>query len=144
MKNKVVRYKACTVADIAFLKSRVSSDIPNRPSITDVRFRNVSIITCLNSLKDEINCLGALRFAEESNCNLVDFFSIDMLPSQDVKDPSKKKKRYVRQMSHSAHKELMEHNKIDPNVQKILWEQPPCANTKLVPGKLSLCIGMPV
>ena len=95
-------------------------------------------------MKDEINRLGALRFAEESNRNLVDFFSIDTLPSQDVKDPSKKKKRCVRQMSHSAHKELTEHNKIDPNVQKILWEQPPCANTKLVPRKLSLCIGMPV
>ena len=139
-----MRYKACTVADIAFLKSRVSSDIPNRPSITDAQFRNVSIIACLNSLKDEINHLGALRFAEESNRNLVDFFSIDTLPSQDVKDTRSNKRRCVRRMPHRARKELTEHGKINPNIQKILWEQPPCANTKLVPGKLSLCVGMPV
>lgn len=24
------------------------------------------------------------------------------------------------------------------------WEQPTCANTKLIPAKLSICIGMPV
>jgi hypothetical protein len=33
-----MRYKACTVMDIAFLKSQVSSGIPNRPSITDAWF----------------------------------------------------------------------------------------------------------
>jgi hypothetical protein len=38
----------------------------------------------------------------------------------------------------------MVHSKFDLRIQKLLWEQPPCANTKLVPGKLSLCVGMPV
>ena len=31
-----------------------------------------------------------------------------------------------------------------PRISNALWEQPPCANTKLIAGKLSLCIGMPV
>ena len=136
-----MRYKACTVTDIAFLRSRVSCDIPNRPSINDARFRNVSIITCLNSLKDEINRLGAVRFAQESNQNLVDFFSIDTLPSEDVKDYRGTRKRRVKRMPCSK---FAENGKIKANVQTILWEQPPCANTKLVPGKLSLCVGMPV
>ena len=135
-----MRYKACTPEDITFLRSRVSYDLPNRPSINDARFRNVSIITCLNSLKDEINRLGALRFAQESNQSLVDFFSIDSLPSKDAKN-SKGKRRPVRQM---PRRELKEHGKIKPNIQNILWGQPPCANTKLIPGKLSLCVGMPV
>ena len=81
-----MRYKACMVTDIAFLRSRVLCDIPNRPSINNAHFRNISIITCLNSLKDKINCLGAVRFAQESNQNLVDFFSINILPSEDIKD----------------------------------------------------------
>ena len=137
-----MRYKACTAADITFLKSRVSSNLPNRPSVTDARFRNVSIITCLNSLKDEINRLGALRFAQESNQNLADFFSIDTLPSEDAKDGrGTNRKRRIRRKPRS---ELTENGKVKPNIQKILWEQPPCANTKLVPGKLSLCVGMPV
>src|SRR4029077_4767647 len=90
----------------------------------------------------EINHLVALRFAQESNQNLVEFFSIDMLPSEDVKDGSSaSRKQYVRQ---KPHREFTEHGKIKPNIQKIIWEQPPCANMKLVPGKLSLCIGMPV
>jgi hypothetical protein len=102
--------------DIAFLKSQVSSGIPNRPSITDAWFWNVSIITCLNSLKDEINHLGVLRFAEESNHNLVDFFSIDTLPLQDVKDASRNKKRCIKQMPWRAHKEMTKHGKINPNI----------------------------
>ena len=135
-----MRYKACTAADIAFLRSRVSSNLPNKPSINDTRFRNVSIITCLNSLKDEINRLGALRFAQESNQDLVDFFSIDTLLSEGVKD-SRGKRRPIRRKPLTN---LTEHGKIKPIIQNVLWQQPPCANTKLVPGKLSLCIGMPV
>ena len=133
-------YKACTAADITFLRTQVSCNLSNRPSINDAQFQNVSIITCLNSLKDEINHLGALRFAQESNQKLVDFFSIDCLPSEDVK-VSKGRRRHVRQ---KPYEELTEHGKIKLNIQKILWEQLPCANTKLVPGKLLLYIGMPV
>jgi hypothetical protein len=135
-----MRYKACTAADIAFLRSRVSSNLPNRPSIIDTRFRDVSIITCLNSLKDEINRLGALRFAQETNQTLMDFFAIDTLPSEDVKDARGRKRRVRRK--HRT--DLTENGKIKPNVQKFLWEQPPCANSKLIAGKLSLCVGMPV
>ena len=100
----------------------------------------MSIITCLNLLKDEINHLGALRFAQESNQNLVDFFSIDTLHLEDVKE-SRGRKRCVRRKPCGK---LTEHGKIKPIIQKIIWEQPPCANTKLVPGKLLLCVGMPV
>ena len=135
-----MRYKVCTTNNIAFLRSQVSCNLPSRPSINNACFRNVSIITCLNSLKDKINHLGALRFAQESNQSLVDFFSIDMLHLEDIKD-SRGRKRQVRQKPCS---ELTEHGKIKPIIQKIVWEQPPCANTKLIPGRLSLCVGMPV
>ena len=33
---------------------------------------------------------------------------------------------------------------IPEQIQHALWEQPTCANTKLIPGKLSICIGMPI
>ena len=36
------------------------------------------------------------------------------------------------------------HGLIPVEIQNALWEQPTCANTKLIPGKLSICIGMPV
>jgi len=91
-------------------------------------------------LKDEINHLGVLRFAQELNQSLVDFFSIDTLHSEDIKD-SRGRKRRVRQKPCS---ELTEHGKIKLIIQKIVWEQPPCTNTKLIPRKLSLCVGMPV
>jgi len=135
-------YKACTTEDFAFLRSQVSSNFPDRPSITDIQFLNVSIITCLNPLKDEINCLGALRFAQESGQNLVDFFSIDTLPLEDVKNIGSTSQKWCVRRKHCT--DLTEQGKVKLNIQKILWEQPPCANTKLIPGKLSLCIGMPV
>ena len=92
-------------------------------------------------MKDEINHLGALRFAQESNQNLVDFYSIDTLPSENVKDASRGRKQRVKQ---KARRELTKRGKIKPSIQRILWEQPPCANTKLIPGRLSFCMGMPV
>ena len=61
-----MRYKACTPSDIAFLKTRISSELPGRASVNQKEFRNVSIITNLNSQKDEINRLGSIRFAAET------------------------------------------------------------------------------
>jgi len=58
----------------------------------------------------------------------VDFFSIDTVPSEDVKD-SRGRKQCVRQ---KPCRELIEHGNTKPNIQNILWNQPPCANTKLV------------
>ena len=76
-----MRYKACTPADIAFLKSRVSSELPGHSNVKEKQFRNVSIITSLNSQKDEINRLGSERFASETNQPLTDFYSIDTVPT---------------------------------------------------------------
>jgi hypothetical protein len=132
-----MRYKACTPADITFLKTRVSSGLPGRPCVKDKRFRNVSIITSLNSLKDEINRLGSLRFAHESGQVLVDFVSVDSIPSEDTEKAGHKRKT-------AGRRRQTRHGKIPLNIQTILWDQPACANTKLIPGKLSLCVGMPV
>ena len=70
-------YKSCTLKDIIFLCSRVSSKLPNRPCVTDKKFCDVSIITAKNIHKDEINHVGALRFAQETGQTLTDFYSED-------------------------------------------------------------------
>ena len=73
-----LRYKACTAADINFWRSKISSSSPGRSSICDKDFRDVSIITGTNLQKDDINRLGAIHFAQETNQDLVDFYSEDM------------------------------------------------------------------
>ena len=70
-----LRYKACTAADINFWRSKISSSSLGRSSISDKDFRDVSIITGTNLQKDEINRLGAICFAQETNQDLVDFYS---------------------------------------------------------------------
>ncbi|KXN83944.1 hypothetical protein AN958_00787 [Leucoagaricus sp. SymC.cos] len=104
------------------------------------RFRNVSVITQLNTVKDEINRLGSLRFAAETGQELVDFFSIDTIAAENTTDASAKK--------HRSRQKLRRHQakrgNIPLNIQKVLWDQPACSNTKLIPAKLSLCIGMPM
>ena len=40
-----MRYKSCTLEDIFFLCSCISSKLPNRPCVTDENFHDVSIIT---------------------------------------------------------------------------------------------------
>ena len=54
-----MRYKACTPDNIAFLHSRISSEIEGWPSVNEKQFRNVSVITTLNLPKDVINDLGS-------------------------------------------------------------------------------------
>jgi hypothetical protein len=133
-----MRYKACTPADIAFLKTLMSSEMPGRSSVNEKQFRNVSIITNLNSQKDEINHLGSQRFAKETGQNLTHFFSIDTVSSNESEE-DKQKKNFI-----TRRKRTIKYNSIPEKIQHALWEQPTCANTKLIPGKLSLCLGMPI
>ena len=133
-----MRYKACTQSDITFLKTRISSELPGRASVNEKEFRNVSIITNLNSQKDEINRLGSLRFAAETGQTLTQFFSIDSVVAKEPEE-NQQRKRYK-----AGQKRSVKHGTIPVAIQNALWEQPTCANTKLIPGKLSICIGMPV
>ena len=134
-----MRYKACTPNDIAFLKKRISSELPGRASVNQKNFRNVSIITNLNSQKDEINRLGSLRFAAETGQKLTHLFSIDSIVSTS-KDPEDRQQRKFT----VGRKRTVKHGSIPEAIQQALWEQPTCANSKLIPGKLSICVGMPV
>ena len=72
-----LRYKACTSADINFWRTKISFSLPGRFSICDKEFRDVSIITSTNLQKDKINRLGAIRFAQETGQDLLDFYSED-------------------------------------------------------------------
>jgi hypothetical protein len=124
-----MRYKACTPEDIRFLRSRISSNLPGRPSICDDNFRNVSIITAKNLHKDEINKLGASRFAQETGQQLTNFYSED---SPNVKNSEK---------SSSG---VLHIKEITDEIQTSLWSQPPSSTDKNIAGNLSLCIGLPV
>ena len=129
-----MRYKACIPEDIVFLRSRISSNLPGRLSVKDKEFRQVSIITAFNIHKDEINRLGSMRFSEETSQPLVDFFSNDTISNSH----QRKKGRSSFSSKHSKA------STISSKVQEVLWNQPHSSNTKCIPGKLSLCIGMPV
>ena len=124
-----MRYRDCTLEDIQFLRSCITSEQPDKPSITDSKFKFVSIITAKNSQKDEINHLGCIKFAQETEQELIDFFSDDALKSTDyISHPTKHKKPKTKV------------TKLTESLQKLLWSLPHSAADKLVPGKLSLCI----
>lgn len=98
----------------------------------------MSIITNLNSQKDEINRLGSLRFADETSQTLTHFFSIDSVTSNEP-EQEQQRKNYT-----AGRKRSVKYGSIPEPIQHALWEQPTCANSKLIPGKLSICVGMPV
>jgi hypothetical protein len=130
-----MRYKACTVADLDFLHSLVSSNLPGRASVTDKNFRNVPIITALNIHKDEINAIGAARFARETGQELVNFYSEDSISSRNYAD---------RQTIQKGRKKTVKISEVSNELQEYLWEQTPSENSMKIAGKLPLCIGMPV
>ena len=127
-----MRYKACTPDDIAFLRTRVSSSIPGRASICDNDFRNISIIAGTNVHKDEINRLGALRFAQETGQTLTDFFSEDSSRVAARSDPD------------DARGAVKRVGEITKEMMDGFWSQPPSSTDKHIAGKLSLCIDLPV
>ncbi|KAJ7128335.1 hypothetical protein C8R44DRAFT_560038, partial [Mycena epipterygia] len=130
-----MRYGACTKEDLEYLDSRTISRRPGHPNYSDVRLRNVSIITGLNSQKDKINQLGCVKFAEETNQELVHFYSDDVLcdGSDERKPKGIRRKKSVKKTKGIA--------KLD---QQQLWDAWPSSTDLHIPGKLSLCLGMPV
>ncbi|KAJ7768493.1 hypothetical protein B0H16DRAFT_1308108 [Mycena metata] len=126
-----MRYAACTNEDIVFLKSRVAGFRSNDPRLDSGRFRNVSIITAWNSQKDVINRLGAKRFAADVGQELISFCSIDRMSPRAV---DKNKWKTCEQSVFRS---------IGPRLQRRLWDAPPSSNSEMMPGRLSLCIGMP-
>jgi len=132
-----MRYGACTPEDILFLRTRIAGKRPEQPKLTEKRFRNVSIITAWNSHKDKLNQLGCERFALETNQKLTHFYSIDKLGKDE--DPALKKKKRSRRRTAAA----VQQHKISPMLEGVLWNLRHSASGH-IPGKLSLCIGMPV
>ncbi|KAK0225729.1 hypothetical protein IW262DRAFT_1446676 [Armillaria fumosa] len=126
-----MRYKACTVQDIEFLASQVCGSSLVAPDINSSEFRNVSIITGLNVQKDEINRIDTIQFAQETNQELVHFFSEDMI-SENVN---------LAQVKHGKSSKV---TILSPQIQIELWNSLPSANNKQIPAKLSLCKGLPI
>ncbi|KAJ7130031.1 hypothetical protein C8R43DRAFT_896365 [Mycena crocata] len=127
-----MRFGACTDDDIHFLESRIAGFRPENPKLNAASIRNVSIITGRNSQKDSLNKMGAERFARDHNQALVEFFSIDRISSRSV-DKNKWKGC-----------EQSEIKRMSLNLQKKLWDAPPSATNEFIPGKLTICMGMPV
>ncbi|KAJ6603849.1 hypothetical protein B0H10DRAFT_1822099 [Mycena sp. CBHHK59/15] len=130
-----MRYGACTPADIAYLESRTVSKRPGHPNFTDIRLRNVSVITGYNSQKDKINALGSIKFAAESKQELTDFYADDVLcESPEERRPKSVKKKRAMKVTHE----------IPDGVRQQLWEAWPSSTALNIAGKLRLCLGLPV
>ncbi|KAJ6545640.1 hypothetical protein B0H19DRAFT_955532, partial [Mycena capillaripes] len=127
-----MRYGACTDDDVEFLESRIAGFRPENPKLSGKDIRNVSIITARNSQKDALNRMGAERFARDTNQTLTDFCSIDRISARAV-DKSKWKGC-----------EQSEIQKMTMSLQKKLWDAPPSTTNEFIPGKLTLCLGMPI
>ena len=64
--------------------------------------------------------------------------SLDSIPS-DQSDNIEHQNR-----ANGKRKWVIKHIKLPENIQSALWAQSCCENTKLIPPKLSLCVGMPI
>ncbi|TFK63276.1 hypothetical protein BDN72DRAFT_872333 [Pluteus cervinus] len=115
-----LRYKACTKEDLKHIRKRVHSKLPG-------------LITAWNIHKDVMNDIGTRRFAEETGQNLHVFYSNDILDANaDIRTANNRKKR-------------CHFSSIPPDdIQNQLWNIPPGCNTRNMPGKLVICLGLPV
>ncbi|KAJ7183739.1 hypothetical protein C8R46DRAFT_883813 [Mycena filopes] len=127
-----MRYAACTDADLDFLDSRIAGFRPGNPKLNRQCVRNVSIITARNSQKDALNQMGAERFAKDNGQTLVHFHSVDRVSAR---SPDKGKWKGCLQS---------EIKRMTGSLQRKLWEAMPSTTSEYIPGKLSLCVGMPI
>ena len=129
-----MRYSACTEDDIRFLRTRIAGRRREQPHVAQRQFRDVAIICGRNSERDIINQLGSERFATDRNRPLVHFYSIDKWGKESKTHKGKRKIQFSN---------LHETDEIDAVSQNELWKLPP-GSTEHFPGKLSLCVGMPI
>jgi hypothetical protein len=127
-----MRFGACDRNDLEFLRSRIAGERTDLPRLNTKEFRNVAIITAYNIHKDTINDLGAERFARDTGQELVDFYSVDKLSSKGV-DRTKWKGC-----------EQAEFRSMGKTLQHELWNATASATSEHIPGRLRLCLGMPV
>ncbi|KAJ3826647.1 hypothetical protein F5880DRAFT_1475925, partial [Lentinula raphanica] len=130
-----MRYKACTKDDIKCLNALVSANKPNRHYIACEPWRSAPIIIGENKQRDEINRLGAMRFAMDTKQKLTAFYSEDTICSAagtktDSKPTNRTKKSKV--------------NTMNQDLQNILWDLPASTHEFHSPSMLPLCKGMPV
>lgn len=118
-----MRYKNCDSEDIFYLRSLTASKDCSGKLVSN-RFKNVSIITGLNSHRDKINELGVEQFAQDTGQKLETFYSRDSWPQ----------KRGIKDAGCADLKE---------SLQNLLWSLHPDA-TSHAPGILKLCRGLPV
>ncbi|TFK79136.1 hypothetical protein K466DRAFT_579259 [Polyporus arcularius HHB13444] len=132
-----LRYRACTSEDIKLIQSCVAGKGKGRPKLNQPRFRNISIVTTYNAYRDKINELGSSQFAAETNQELVTFYSIDKFGA-DKEDGTITRKQQKQKINIKRSTNI-----VHPELQEKLWDLPH-ASTDHHPGKLSICIGLPV
>jgi len=128
-----MRYAACTQDDLDFLRSKIVHT--NGMNLQADEFNNIPIITARNIHKDCINIHGSLQFAQQTGQTLTTFYSIDTQADSNDSTCNTARKKPKNRTNYNT--------KITETVQKVLWDLPP-ASCSGVPGKLSLCIGLPV
>ena len=62
---------------LIFLKTLIINKNEYKKNLLNAKFRNLSIITSLNTQKDQINNLGPACFAIDSKQQLTHFFLVD-------------------------------------------------------------------
>jgi hypothetical protein len=85
-----------------------------------------------------INEMGCIRFADETNQSLSNFYSYDKWAEYEYLDEHKRRRRKKKKTNFTPTS-----TNVSEDDQNMLWELPHSA-TDHNPGKLSICIGMPV
>ncbi|KAJ7896824.1 hypothetical protein B0H13DRAFT_2234447 [Mycena leptocephala] len=106
--------------------------LTGQPTTGWKEIRNISIITARNSQKDALNKMGAEHFTKHSKQVLHNFYSINWMSAHTV---DKLKWKTCLQS---------EIKKMSKSLQSILWDAAPSITNEFMPGKLPICMGMPV
>ncbi|KAJ3570418.1 hypothetical protein NP233_g4408 [Leucocoprinus birnbaumii] len=130
-----MRYGRCTTENLTFLRSRIAHRLSQSTHLLQHGFRNTSVITRFNKCKDHFNKRGTDRFAQDTQQEVDWMYSDDKISGQSNTTLLTNKTRHGRL--------VVKPRNININVQEYLWNTMP-SNMDHIPGKIGLCVGLPV
>ncbi|KAJ3557014.1 hypothetical protein NM688_g1702 [Phlebia brevispora] len=132
-----MRYGRCTERDLALLRTRLVGREASQPTLNAEGFRDEALVVTWNTHRDAVNEARAEYFACQHGVPLEHFYSKDELKEFAVTDS------FTGHVKWCKVEAKVNDGGMTDVLRQRLWDLPAAAS-KHIPGKLSLCIGMPV
>ena len=134
-----LRFGSCTREDLVLFSTRIAGPAPGQPNILQPQFKDVSIATAKNAVRDAVVSVRPSMYADSRGAALHTFVSRDKFPTERGSSSAADTRRLFARLSDPSRSS----NELPIELRDLLWGLSP-RRTDHVAGRLQLCLGMPM